>query len=107
MVIACSNSSPSFSSDLCTGTFPLTVFEKSGAGLISDATAEEIILDEDSIQGIKLVKEGFKTQVTTHFAVKNLDPFFFEKGMGFEKTPKEWFQIIEITHEAGTAMITE
>ena len=108
MFISCQQASPSFSSDLCCDVFPVNLFEKSGSGLINDASAELIIPDDvaaEATQGMKLCSDQFKVQVTSHFAVADLDDFFFAEGMGFGKMPKAWFQIIELEHDEGTPML--
>ena len=108
LVLSCQSASPSFSQSLCHELFPVEIFKDSGSSCRNNEFAEKLITDEEvkNMPGmIKLVNESFKVMVTTHFAVEDLDDFFFGEGFGFEKMPKKWFQIISIEHEEGTELM--
>mmetsp|Transcript_11507 Transcript_11507/g.16983 ORF Transcript_11507/g.16983 Transcript_11507/m.16983 type:complete len:377 (-) Transcript_11507:61-1191(-) len=105
LVISCQQASPSFSSNLCCDTFPLEVFKEGGACLKTNEWADKIVLDEHSPEGVKLSRENFTVTVTSWFSVENLDDFFFAEGMGFEKMPKEDFQLIVIKHPEGEDLL--
>lgn len=108
LVLSCQSASPSFSQSLCHELFPVEIFKDSGSSCRNNEFAEKLITDEEvkNMPGMmKLANESFKVMVTTHFAVEDLDDFFFGEGFGFEKMPKKWFQIISIEHEEGTELL--
>ncbi|GMH57760.1 hypothetical protein TrST_g2356 [Triparma strigata] len=108
LVISCQSASPSFSSTLNGDVFPLEVFKDSGKALINDDSASKIITDDHAKEltsGMKMCNPEFKVQVSSHFGVDDIDDFLFAKGFGFEKVPREWFQILNIKHDEGTELL--
>mmetsp|Transcript_19492 Transcript_19492/g.40675 ORF Transcript_19492/g.40675 Transcript_19492/m.40675 type:complete len:262 (-) Transcript_19492:54-839(-) len=109
LVLACQGASPSFSSNLCFELFPIEIFKESGK-ICHDQKelADKVITDAEAMERngqVKLCHEKFKIMITTHFSPNDLNDFFFGEGFGFEKMPKEWFQIISIAHEEGTQLL--
>lgn len=105
LVIAMTNNSPAFSTDLNSETeFPAgEVFKGAGKGLVASPTewAEKIFRDEETTDtaGLKMANPDFKVVLTTGFEADSIKEFLFDEGFGLAAFSPALFQIVIIEQE--------
>ena len=96
LVIAMTNNSPFFSTDLNSeAEFPAAeIFKGAGKGLVNDEWPQKLFRDADTI-----CKPGFKVILTSNFEAGDIQEFLFDEGMGLSAFSPALFQVISIVAE--------
>ena len=64
----------------------------------------EIIAEAPAV-GMAFMDPKFNVTISSHLAPEDLEEFYFDEGMGFDKFPRGDFVLLEIKHKEGEPMI--
>jgi hypothetical protein len=103
LVIAMTNNSPFFSTDLNSeAEFPAAeIFKGAGKGLVNDEWPQKLFRDADTADsaGLAICNPDFKVILTSNFEAGDIQEFLFDEGMGLSAFSPALFQVISIVAE--------
>ena len=103
LVVAMTNNSPSFSTDLSSETeFPAAeLFKGAGKGIATEEWATKLFRESDTADsaGLALANPDFKVVLTTQFQPDDINEFLFAEGMGMATFSPAMFQVICIEQD--------